>query len=416
MTVILNRPYKFVPPHRGNVWPSFIQTFRLVDLYLRKKEGVIGYEFRGIQHFQSAVDSGSGILLAPNHCRYADPLVLGWPARQVGVHLYAMASWHLFNKSSFDSFAIRRMGAFSVHREGSDRQSLEMAIGALATAERPLALFPEGTTNRTNDVLKPLLDGVAFIARTAARRRKKACGGNVVMLPMGLKYLCVGDVRPWADAQLRQLEDRFGWQEQQSSSILQRTIHVAHSMLSLREIEYLGQPGTGDLPLRRDALIEGLLGQAESHLQLDESGDTNPSTPDDTRTRVRLIRSEVVSRYFTESNAEEQEKLAADAKKADLAQELLSFPDCYLQGSEVTDTRVVETIQRMQELLIGKADNTVPLKVIVECDPVIEVPSSKAPRGQRDPIMIQLESQLQSMIKRLSRQANPASEVGLCDG
>ena len=92
MTVVLDRPYEFVPRHRGEWWPRFIQRFRLVDLYLRKKEGVVGYETRGMEHFQASVDAGDGILLAPNHCRYADPLVLGWPARELGVHLYAMAS------------------------------------------------------------------------------------------------------------------------------------------------------------------------------------------------------------------------------------------------------------------------------------------------------------------------------------
>ena len=323
MSVILDRPYEYVPPHQGTWWPSFIQTFRLFDFYLRKKEGVVGCECRGMEHFQSAIDAGHGVLLAPNHCRYADPLVLGWPAREVGVHLYAMASWHLFNKSRFDTFSIRRMGAFSIHREGPDRQSLEMGIRALATAERPLVLFPEGTTNRTNDQLKPLLEGVAFIARTAARRRAKLSDGKVVMIPMGLKYLCVGDVTDWADTQLRELESRFGWQEQQSETILQRTIHVAHSMLSLREIEYLGKPGNGDLPTRRDALIEGLLCQSEQHLGLSVPGLSVSGEPN-VRARVREIRNEVVSQYFRDleppQNAEE---IANDARKSGLGPRLI---------------------------------------------------------------------------------------------
>ncbi len=171
MTVVFDRPYKFVPPHRGNGWPWIIQTFRLYDGYLRKKEGVVSQESRGLQYVHDAMRRGDGILLAPNHCRYADPLVLGHPARELNTYLYAMASWHLFNQGWFDAFAVQKMGAFSVYREGPDRQSLETAIDILANAERPLILFPEGTTNRTNDVLKPLLDGITFIARSAARRR-----------------------------------------------------------------------------------------------------------------------------------------------------------------------------------------------------------------------------------------------------
>ena len=98
-------------------------------------------------------------------------LVMGWPARILGTHVFAMASWHLFNEGWFDAFAIRKMGGFSINREGTDRQSLETAIDILANAERPLILFPEGSTNRLNDYLLPLLEGVTFIARSAARRR-----------------------------------------------------------------------------------------------------------------------------------------------------------------------------------------------------------------------------------------------------
>ena len=79
----------------------------------------------------------------------------------------------------------------------------------------------------------------------------------------------------------------------------------------------------------------------------------------------------------------------------------------------MTDTRIVETIQRMQESLLGKSDNTVPLKVIVECDEAIEIPACKAPRGETDPLMVELQTRLESLVKKLSSEARLASEVGL---
>ena len=173
MTVILDRPYEFVPPYHGNLWPTMIQKLRLIDRHLAGREGVISYELRHSDRFVESLAAGHGILLAPNHCRYADPIVLGWLAREVNTHLFAMASWHLFNTTPFEAFALRRMGAFSIYREGNDRQAIETAITTLVTGERPLVIFPEGTTNRTNDLLKPLLDGVTFIARTAAKKRAK---------------------------------------------------------------------------------------------------------------------------------------------------------------------------------------------------------------------------------------------------
>lgn len=439
MTVILQRPYHFIPPHRGNGWPTAIQKLRLVDWHLRKTECVVDYELRHAERFADSLAAGHGIVLAPNHCRYADPLVLGWLAREVGTHLYAMASWHLFNSKAFETFALRRMGAFSIYREGNDRKALEMAIHLVATAERPLVLFPEGTTNRTNDLLKPLLDGIGFIARSAAKRRQKAGQGRVVMHPMALKYLCVGDAWKWADEQLRQLEIALSWHPSsvcvEPSSLRQRLMRISEAYLALKEIEHVGKASTGDLRLRRDALIEFLIHRGEQRYQL------SPADPNDIRERGRKIRSAIASEYFAPLadrdephartgrsgaafNAEEEihsgtatncqasdiaardpAPYANDAESIDLALFLLSFPDQYLNPGEVTDTRVVETIQRIQEAIFGKAKETMPMKVVIEVDEAIEIPAERAPRGQKDPLLCQLQSRLRTMISSLSSEA-----------
>ena len=212
MSVIVEKPYRFVPPARNELWPAFIQRFRLVDFYLRHKEGVVSYECRNVDRVKESIDAGHGILIAPNHCRYADPLVLGWLSREMGRHVYAMASWHLFNKGFIDRFSIPKMGGFSIFREGPDRQSLETAIETMVVGRRPLVVFAEGTTNRTNDHLQPLLDGVTFMARTAAKRREKIGGGSVVIHPVGIKYVFKGDIESWANQVLSDLEQRLSWQ------------------------------------------------------------------------------------------------------------------------------------------------------------------------------------------------------------
>ncbi|MDG2221595.1 MAG: 1-acyl-sn-glycerol-3-phosphate acyltransferase [Rubripirellula sp.] len=408
MSLVFDQPYEFVPPHRGNGWPSAIQHLRLVDQYLRRKEGVVDHECRGLDHFGEALARGDGILLAPNHCRYADPLVLGWPAREVKTHVYAMASWHLFNQSSFDSFALRKMGAFSINREAVDRQSLDTAVSVLADAERPLILFPEGTTNRTNDVLKPLLEGVSFIARTAARRRKKTSGGQVVMIPVAIKYLCVSDMCGWADQQLSRIEQRIGWLKPLDEGIWERTVHLAEALLSLREIEYFREVKSGDLSVRRDQLIEFLLTRVEKRIfSKGKSGEV--------RDRVRGIRTEIISQYFsTNAGAAEKKRLRYDSVAAELAQDLLSYPDCYLQPEQVTDTRIVETIQRMQETFFGEADASVPLKVVIQFDEPIVVPAEKAPRGQADPLLNLLRDRLTTALEQLSNESRPM-EVRLPD-
>ena len=168
--IVFEEPYEFIPPHRGTWWPSFIQAFELYKRYLRNDGGIVDFECRHVERLKASLAAGHGIMLTPNHARPADPIVMGVLAKAAGTHVYAMASWHLFKQDWFSAFAIRRMGGFSLYREGMDRQSINTAIGMIETAERPLIVFPEGSVTRTNDRLHALLDGVSFIARTAARR------------------------------------------------------------------------------------------------------------------------------------------------------------------------------------------------------------------------------------------------------
>ena len=326
MTVVFDRPYRFVPPHRGSMWPFFIQKLRLVDWYLRNKEGVVSWECRGLDQLKDSLDRGDGILLAPNHCRYADPLILGWPARQLNTNVFAIASWHLFNKGRFDGFAIQKMGGFSIHREGVDRQSLDTAIGILTTAERPLVLFPEGTTNRSNDVLKPLLEGLSFIARSAARRRHKKSRGKVVIHPVAIKYLCKGDICHWALKQLAVLEHGFGWQAAPELSLAQRTSRIVKGAFVLREVQYLGQPGSGTMTQRRDALIASILDRIEAKLGLEAGGET-------VRERVRTIRTEISMQFFGADAAIDQNtenNYRRDVIAVDMVQEMISYPESYM--------------------------------------------------------------------------------------
>ena len=322
-----------------------------------------------------------------------------------------MASWHLFNQNRFESFALRAMGAFSVFREGNDRQSIETAVDVLVTGQRPLILFPEGTMNRTNDSLKPLLDGVAFIARTAAKRRQKklaeengngaAGSGKVVIHPVGIKYLCIGDTEQWAHDQLDTFEKQLGWTHMPKRDLRLRTIQLAEAQLALKEAQYFGRSQNGDLPTRRDALIEHLLACTESEMKLE-------SCSCEVRERVRQIRSTVSARFFDpETAADEKRDLRRFVVAADLAQAISSFPDNYVMAGEATDTRIVETIQRLQETVHGKADQTMPLKAVIEFAPAIEVSPKRPPRGEPDPVMQSLTTSLEEMLERLSKEARP---------
>ncbi|MGV3483284.1 MAG: 1-acyl-sn-glycerol-3-phosphate acyltransferase [Planctomycetaceae bacterium] len=400
MTVLVDKPYRFVPPHRGNLWPSVIQRLRLVDWYLRRHDGVVSYESRHVDRFQASIDAGDAILLAPNHCRYADPLTLGWPARQVGVHVHAIASWHLFAKSWLDAFAIQKMGGFSLFREGPDRQSLETAIEILAENQRPLIIFPEGTTNRTNDVLQPLLDGVAFIARTAAKRRAKDCGGRVVVHPVAIKYVFKGDIYQWGDEAAGDLEQRLGWRPRSSVALIDRIQSLAEALLATRETLYLGRAQSGPLADRRNRLVEHLLSGAEQQFGLTAEADANPLG------RVRRLRSAIYPLLQEAADGKSKTPLYHALDGIEFAQQLYSYPDRYLLTAPVTDTHILETLERMQEGFIGKSTYPGPLHAVIEFAEAIPVSTERAPRGEVDPLMHRIETTLKDMLARLATEAN----------
>jgi len=403
MSVVLNRPYQFVPPHRGNWWPSMIQRFRIVDHYLRLKEGVHSFECRNLESFEQSLRDENGVLLTPNHCRYADPLAMGWPARLARTHVYAMASWHLFNKGWLDGFAIRKMGGFSIHREAADRQSLDTAIQILVSGERPLILFPEGTTSRMNDSVKELLDGVTFIARAAAKKSAKANGRKVIVLPVAMKYLCKGDCRPWLRAHASQLEDYFGSRQGGADHLIARVRLLVEKWLGQQEKLVFGEVQSGGTGERRGNLTSELLERLEDELGIQSQTDRYSE-------RIRAIRAQIIMLRFNVDSAD-RGALEAAAKTVLLSQELVTFDDSYLMGESVSDTRLVETIQRLQESCFGKAKQDIPLHAVIEFGEEIQVPASKAPRGERDPLLDEIKIQLESRLESLSHEAR---EIELC--
>ena len=93
------------------------------------------------------------VVLAGNHTKWLDPVALcAINHRQV----HFLAKKELF--SSKASFIVRGMGAIPVDRKIHDKNALESAISALKH-NLVIGVFPEGTINRTEDVIMPFKIG-----------------------------------------------------------------------------------------------------------------------------------------------------------------------------------------------------------------------------------------------------------------
>jgi hypothetical protein len=402
--IIVEKPYRFVPPHRGGWGPYLVQKLNLLDWYLSYFEGVTSHEVRHAERLRDSVQAGHGIILAPNHCRYADPLAIGWVASEVGVYLYAMASWHLFNQGRLQALAMQLVGGFSVYREGVDRASIDTAVEILTDGDRPLVIFPEGTVYRTNDRLNTLLDGVSFLARSAARRRAKADRGKVVIHPVAIKYLFGGDVAAAAEPVLKSMEERLTWHEPHTElGLLARIRRVGEGLLSLKEIQYLGAPQRGSLGQRKTLLIEHLLHPLEnSILGSPQKGSLLP--------RIKQLRSRIVPQLTaTDTDPQQKQKLWMQLTDIYIAQQIESYPEGYLD--EATDTRALETVERFDEDLHDRARIHRPWHCILEVGEPIEADAAKPGKGESDPIMTQLEAQLSAMLHRLAKEARPLTDT-----
>ncbi|MDB5300495.1 MAG: plsC 2, partial [Phycisphaerales bacterium] len=256
--VVVEKPYVFVPPYKGKFWPTVLRG--MARRRLKRKFGVVRVDCRGLEHLEASRKAGHGVLLAPNHCRPADPFVMGDMARQANILPHTMASSHLFANGRVQTWLLRRGGVFSVYREGMDRQAIGAAMEILESADRPLVIFPEGVITRTNDRLNALMDGTAFIARGAAKKRAQVSpAGQMVIHPVALKYYYRGDLEAAIGPALDDIERRLSWRPQRGLSLVQRITKLGAALLSLKEVEYLGEPQHGTVAERIERLINHLL-------------------------------------------------------------------------------------------------------------------------------------------------------------
>ena len=204
-------------------------------------------ECRHVERLRASLTAGHGIMLAPNHCRPPDPMVLGALSYQVGRPLNIIASWHLFMQNTLQTWLLPRLGVCSIYREGTDREALKCAMQVTAEAERPLVIFPEGVISRHNDKLNNLMEGTALMARGAAKH------------PVAIRYFFDGDVSAAVEPALRNIEHRLSWKPLDALPLAERISKIGGALLALKEIEYFGEAQAGSLRERLPRLIDRLL-------------------------------------------------------------------------------------------------------------------------------------------------------------
>ena len=391
--IIIDRPYRFVPPKPGTFWPMLIRF--VLPTYLNSSHGIESHELYGVDRLKASLDAGHGIMLTPNHCRPCDPMVVSLLSEKIGRPLNIIASWHLFMQNRLLTWILPRMGAFSIYREGMDREALRRAIQILTEARRPLVLFPEGVVTRTNDRLNQLMDGTAFIARSAAKQRAGLNPpGRVVVHPVAIRYSFRGDIAKTLVPVLEDIEKRLTWRPLTDKPLLDRIGKVGLALLTLKEMEYFGEQQTGALHQRLDGLIDRLLGPLEQEwLKGRRDGNTTA--------RIKAIRTAVLPNMVA-GDITEEERARRWQQLADtyLAQQLAFYPPEYF-GAETTPEQMLETVERYEEDLTDKVHVHRPLHVALEVGEAIEVSPTRERGVEIDPVIAKTREQLETMLARL---------------
>lgn len=136
-------------------------------------------EFVGLEN----IPNDGAVILAGNHTNNLDAaLMLSGPKRIV----HMMAKKELF-KSKISNAFFTSMACISVDRSIHDENAKSKALNVLKE-DKLLGIFPEGTVNKTKEILLPLKFGtVSFAKKTGALVVPFAITGKYKIFKKGLK-------------------------------------------------------------------------------------------------------------------------------------------------------------------------------------------------------------------------------------
>ena len=402
--ILVDKPYDFVPPKHGKFWIWLVCTLNIHRWWLKKTDGLEQFSCTNGDRLRESAKAGHGIILTPNHCRLSDPMAMAEVVKASGAYTYSMASWHLFHTGKFVAWCMPRLGGFSVNRDGVDRKALDTAIDCVANTSRPLTIFPEGSITRCNDLLFPFLDGIGFIARSAAKRRaKQSPTSKVVVHPLAFRYRFHGDIDETSHEILDDLDSCLNADTSSQNSLLARLHTVCENTLGMKESIAFGSERSGNFYERRDRFVNEVLADCEQrYLGEIQKGDVI--------SRIKAMRPHIVPALTRgEYDGEQEERVRKDLNNLFTAQTFSYFPTEYLDPdkSRVSVDRILETIYKLDEIITGENRAVPSNEVTIDVLNAVEVRPERPPRGAPDPLIETITENLQTRLfemQELSRE------------
>lgn len=339
--IFAGKKYCFVPPYRGRFWALTVP--RLFPYYLRKTASIHSIRFAGVERLEQSFHDGHRIVLSSNHSRYTDPMLLAAMSSRIGAPFFYLTNWHAFLESKAQAWILRRLGGFSINREGVDRRALLTSSELLAEGDRPLVIFPEGEVSRTNDSLAPFMRGLSFIVNNAAQKLQGR--SKIVIHPVAIQYrLTEWDEAP-LHAALDEIETSFGWRKSRAS-LIKRIVAIGKNLLASKEAEFLGSIQYGEICSRADRLKDWILET------LEQEWGAGKKESRCFMSRVNSLRSAILRRFL--ESLENRSRAKTALSKIEFAVRLSNYPKDYL-ARDFSIEKMTETVQRLREDALNSA-------------------------------------------------------------
>ncbi|MEE2938637.1 MAG: lysophospholipid acyltransferase family protein [Planctomycetota bacterium] len=378
------------------VWKPALSP-KLVDWLrpLRRKQQIRDVQLDrvdviGQQFVRDALDSGSGVMIMPNHPSHADPFAIYAAADVIGTKLHVMATWHVFDKKSrLVQWILRKHGCFSVDREANDIAAFRLATNLLRDKQQPLVIFPEGEIYHCNDRVTPFREGASAIAVAAARKSERP----IVCIPCAIRYRYEDDPTDKLLETMGQLEESIFWRRRVERPLEKRIYDFAEALLAVKELEYYGETKHGKLPERIQMLGDFILEHVEQRQDLKGGSKSLPE-------RVKAARQAIIVKLSEESlSPEGKTQLHDDLEDLFLVVQSFSYPGNYVTAKPSIE-RIAETLDKFEEDVLQQSTASVKARrsARVCFGKPIEVIGDKKVKGQTGTITMRIEQAVQKML------------------
>ena len=341
-------PYAFFPPEPSPLFIRFAQqTNRLLTLSGKQHriQDLSLHHAERLHPIQQ--DPRARVLFLVNHATHSDPQIMFEVLRRIGMRSCFMAAYDVFQRSRIHAWIMQKVGAFSVDRDGSDRQSMKCAMEVLKEGRYALTMFPEGNVFFMNDRACPFLDGASFIALKA--QKDLGPDSKIWAVPVSNKLTHRTDQREAVRDKVAALAREIGTDLDRSADVRAELIRIGKQALAV-QFDRLGILPAGSADLEFGELLDTSARSIVEELEQDMA--FPPRTGDGTEDRIRRIRSQI---HHLRTDPEQDARFpqaARWAEKAILAMRILSYTGHYIQDRPTLD-RYAETVEKMAEDLSG---------------------------------------------------------------